>query len=259
MPSAIETRAEKSLCIRKEVHTGRSAIKIGYSNSTTQTLTPNSLPMKWTFWLIIIVTIIVILAIKYLPWWALIMVIVGGALAAKWGVQYGMKQLLLLPFKAKGQVLKGANLQVHNVQPIAMPTLVRNADTHEGEFADTRARYHQLKWYSVDVSILPTPQDKAAFPAWEPGEMVLVPPGQKIIDLESLGKVEAATIHDYQIFQDDRFTIDHDGKHLGSQRVKFTVGVQPEHQILQFRYYLELFGQIEFPDRTVPSPQLKSA
>jgi hypothetical protein len=216
--------------------------------------------MKLTFWILIVLIILAVLAIKYLPWWALIILLVGGGLGLQWAVKYGLKQAFLLPFKAKGQVLKGATAQVHNVQPTNMPTVKQNADSHPGEIADQRARYHQLKWYTVDVSIAPQPTGSAvAFPAWEPSDLVLVMPGNTVKSLESLAEAEVSTIHDYEIYQTDRFQFDHEGKHLGSQRLKFLVGIEPNVTTLQFRYYLELFGQVEFPDRTVAHPQLKPA
>jgi hypothetical protein len=216
--------------------------------------------MKLTFWILIVLIILAVLAIKYLPWWALIILLVGGGLGLQWAVKYGLKQAFLLPFKAKGQVLKGATAQVHNVQPTNMPTVKQNADSHPGEIADRRARYHQLKWYTVDVSIAPQQTGAAvAFPAWEPSDLVLVMPGKKVKSLESLADEEVSTIHDYEIYQTDRFQFDNEGKHLGSQRLKFLVGIEPNVTTLQFRYYLELFGQVEFPDRAVANPQLKSA
>jgi hypothetical protein len=216
--------------------------------------------MKLTFWILIVLIILAVLAIKYLPWWALIILLVGGGLGLQWAVKYGLKQAFLLPFKAKGQVLKGATAQVHNVQPTNMPTVKQSADRHPGAIADQRARYHQLKWYTVDVSIAPPTTDTAvAFPAWEPRDLVLVTPGKKVKSLESLAETEVSAIHDYEIYQNDRFQFDNEGKHLGSQRLKFLVGIEPNVTTLQFRYYLELFGQVEFPDRGPNNPQLKSA
>jgi hypothetical protein len=216
--------------------------------------------MKLTFWILIVLIILAVLAIKYLPWWALIILLGGGGLGLQWAVKYGLKQAFLLPFKVKGQVLKGATVQVHNVQPTPMPTVKQTTDSHPGAVADQRARYHQLKWYTVDVSIAPQPTASAVpFPAWEPSDLVLVVPGKKVKSLESLADEEVSTIHDYEIYQTNRFQSDGEGKHLGSQRLKFIVGIEPEISTLQFRYYLELFGQVEFPDRRATHPQLKPA
>jgi hypothetical protein len=215
--------------------------------------------MKYAFWILVVLVVIAILAIKYLPWWALIVILVGGALLLRWGVKLAVKQAFLLPFKAKGKVLQGAQVQVHQIQTVGMPVLTRDLDTDEADYADRRSRYHQLKWYSVDVSIFPKAQDQVPFPAWSPGEMLLVPPGSQIKDLESLANLESAEIHDYAIYRSDRFTPDHEGKHLGSQRVKFIVGIEPEVRQMQFRYYLELFGQVDFPDRVGGDRQLKFA
>jgi hypothetical protein len=215
--------------------------------------------MKYAFWILVALVVIAILAIKYLPWWALILILVGGALLLRWGAKVAVKQAFLLPFKAKGKVLQGAQVQVHQVQSVGIPVLFRDADLGEAEYADRRSRYHQLKWYSVDVSILPKAQGQVPFPAWEPGEMLLVPPGSRVTDLESLSQMESAEIHDYALYRNNDFAPDHEGKHLGAQRIKYIVGIEPEVKQLQFRYYLERFGQVEFPDRLSPDRQLKPA
>ncbi len=216
--------------------------------------------MKLTFWILIVLVILIILAIKYLPWWALIILLVSGGIAVQWGVKFGLKQAFLLPFKAKGQVLKGANVQVHHVQPTNMPTLGQSNAMDEADFSERRARYHQLKWYTVDVSILPTQAAAASpFPAWEPGDLLLVSPGSKVTSLETLANNAVSEIHDYEIYQTNRFQQDIEGKHLGSQRVRFLVGIQPGIKTLQFRYYLELLGVVDFPDHTTSHHQLKPA
>lgn len=216
--------------------------------------------MKWAFWVLVVLVIVIILAIKYLPWWALIAIIVAGALVLPWSFKLGMQQLMLLPFKAKGQVLKAATVQVHNVQPTNMPTLRQDPDMPLADFADRRERYHQLKWFIVDVSISPSQQDgDVTFPSWEPSDLMLVPPGKRVKRLESLAENEASEIHDYEIYRGSRFERDMDGKHLGAQRVRLLVGVKPGVQTLQFRYYLELFGEVAFPFTESGNPQLKPA
>ncbi|MBE9032104.1 hypothetical protein IQ266_20405 [filamentous cyanobacterium LEGE 11480] len=216
--------------------------------------------MKLAFWILVVLVILIILAIKYLPWWALIAVIVLGALTIPWALKQGMKQVLLLPFKAKGQVLKGATVQVHQVQSTNMPTLRQGSDMDVATFADLRERYHQLKWYTVDASISPVKREAdVPFSAWEPGDLMLVPPGKKVKDIEGLAENDVSEIHDYEIYETNRFQQDMEGKHLGSQRVKFLVGVQPGVQTLQFRYYLELFGEVEFPFTVNGTAQLKPA
>jgi hypothetical protein len=219
-------------------------------------------PLQLAFWILVAIVVLAILAIKYLPWWALILLLVVGALALQWGVKAAVKQAMLLPFRLKGQTLKAAQVQVHRVQGIPMPIIIEEGDA--AEYADRRARYHQLKWYSVDVSILPAPPDQAQqnpFAAWEPSELLLVKPGSTVKDLKDLEglKITSAAIHDYAIYRSTSFYMDTEGKHLGSQRLKFIVGVPPGTETLQFRYYLELFGRVEFPQGMGADRQLKPA
>lgn len=208
--------------------------------------------MKWAFWILVVLVILVVLAIKYLPWWALILLLVGGGLSLQWAVKFGLRQALLLPFKAKSKVLKNAALQVHRVQPIAMPELGRDPDMLPEVAAEKRARYHQLKWYSVDVSI--SPVQAAAdtpFTAWEPSALLLVAAGSKVNQLDDLLNNSVSAVHDYEVYTSDRFGPDLENKYLGSQRLKFRVGIESGVNMLQFRYYLEVFGTVDFPDRSL--------
>jgi hypothetical protein len=215
--------------------------------------------MKLTFWILLVLIILLILAIKYLPWWALVLLLLGGGLLLQWGVKFGLQYVMLLPFKAKGQVLKGAAVRVHNIQPTNMPTL-RQDNTDLAGFAEKRSRYHELKWYTLDVSIAPQqPESAVPFSAWEPSDLLLVAPGKKVRRLEHLADADACEIHDYEIYQADRFQVDQAGKHLGSQRLRFLVGVQPDTQQLQFRYYLELFGIVDFPNQSANHLQINPA
>jgi hypothetical protein len=69
--------------------------------------------------------------------------------------------------------------------------------------------------------------------------------------LDDLLNNSVSEIHDYEVYTGDRFGPDPEDKYLGSQRLKFRVGVEPGVSTLQFRYYLEVFGTVDFPDRAL--------
>jgi hypothetical protein len=67
-----------------------------------------------------------------------------------------LRLLMLMPFRAKGAVLKGASARVHGVSPAG---------------ASGESRKH----YLVEVTITPS-DPKGPFSLWEPGELRLVRP-----------------------------------------------------------------------------------
>jgi hypothetical protein len=89
--------------------------------------------------------------------------------------------------------------------------------------------------------------EECGFALWEPSELLLVTTDVKANDLENGFDSDNCEIHDFKIFRDDRFVEDEEGKYEGSQRLQLHIGVVPSIDRLQFRYYFELFGQINLP------------
>ena len=69
-----------------------------------------------------LLTALVVIAIRYLPWWLLLAIVVGIGLLLRYGVPFLLKQLFMLPFKAKGKALAGATIQVHSVKSAPFPS-----------------------------------------------------------------------------------------------------------------------------------------
>jgi hypothetical protein len=200
--------------------------------------------MKVLLLILFIFAASLVLAIKFLPWWASLLLLGVGILGIRWGAKHLLRRIFILPFKMKGQALAGAHAKVHGIESAPIPVL--EPDFSEDEIAE----YQQLRWYHLDVTVVP-PQPKSGFVAWEPGELLLVPPELK----EDALMGGHCIIHDFQVFIDDQFTEDNQGKYEGFQRLKLYIGVKPEIRLLSFRYYFEVFGQIEIPPHQLKSQQ----
>jgi hypothetical protein len=85
-----------------------------------------------------------VLAVRWLPWWALVLGFLLLVALGKWAIGRIVRKLMLMPFGAKGAVLKGASARVHGVSPAG---------------ASGESRKH----YLVEVTITPSdPKDHSA-------------------------------------------------------------------------------------------------
>jgi hypothetical protein len=167
-------------------------------------------------------------AIKLLPWWAILLAFIGLVVGGKFLVGRLLRKLILLPFKAKGAVLRGATARVNSVVP-AGPVSESAADRSV---------------YDLDVTITPTPSS-GPFGHWEPGELRLVRTDCKI-DLDDANDDDACQIDNVEVQQDGQFQPDEGMKYPGEQRLKLRVAIAPGTDTLKFRYYFEEFGEVRF-------------
>ncbi len=188
-----------------------------------------------------VITALVVIAIRYLPWWLLLAIVLGIGLLLRYGIPLLLKQLLTLPFRAKGQALAGATIQVHSLKPAPFPS-AKDSEQHYWD-AEDLARYQEMDWYFLDVSIAPPLNRSEGFRLWEPGELLLIPASVRGNSLESLDCDEVA-IHDYRVF-DGAFKEDMQGKYDGAKRLLLHLGAKPEVKQVVFRYYLERFGEVD--------------
>jgi hypothetical protein len=187
-----------------------------------------------------VITALVVIMIRYLPWWVLLAIVLGIGLLLRYGIPFLLKQLLMLPFRAKGQALAGATIQIHSLKPAPFPSAKDSEQSYWD--AEDLARYQEMDWYFLDVSIAPPLNRSEGFRLWEPGELLLIPASVRGNSLESLECDEVA-IHDYRVF-DGAFKPDVQGKYDGAKRLLLHLGAKPEVKQVVFRYYLERFGEI---------------
>jgi hypothetical protein len=193
------------------------------------------------------------LAFVFLPWYYLVggivvLILVGFLVLKLFGGRL-LKALFILPFKAKGAVLRGASIEVHYVVPAEPPEPPAQPGTGE---VDAEAETDEAKedatprtWYFLDVTITPNPP-KGKFTMWEPGELRLVKPEtESPEDEDNSCRIAKVQIYDGQAFQDDEGL-----KFGGPQYLRLHIGVDPAISRLRFLYYFEAFGDIAIPSAT---------
>ena len=173
-----------------------------------------------------------LLAIDFLPWWAIVGGIVFLAVLAKFFGGRILEPLFKMPFRAKGAVLRGAAAEIHSLA---------STPIEDGVAADDANR----RFFLLEVTIRPAERGGAGFRLWEPGELRLVSPGAKPEDTDK--DRELCDIQRIEIETEGRFVADEGMKYGGPQRLRLALAVAPDAGRLQFRYYFELFGMLSLP------------
>ena len=203
--------------------------------------------MKRLILLMTLVAIIVggVLAIKFLPWWALLAGAVALVPISRWVLKRTVVGLFTAPFRMKGAVLKGAAAEVHSVVPTARPALEVGAEESNGGAAAAARRYFWL-----DVTVRPTGRSEG-FQHWEPGELQLVRPESRLDPHEADEGEDACEVKRLEVQQEGSFQEDEGWKLPGPQRLRLLLAVQPGVTGLKFRYYFEEFGEVHLPAETL--------
>jgi hypothetical protein len=173
-----------------------------------------------------------VLAVRWLPWWALVLGFLLLVALGKWTIGRIVRKLMLMPFRAKGAILKGAAARVHGV-------------SSAGASGEPRERY------LVEVTITPS-DPKGPFSLWEPGELRLVRPESVLrpYSNEPDDEDNACTITRIQIEDEGQWKDDEGMKYGGAHRLRLHLAAQHGVQKLKFRYYFEEFGNITLPHET---------
>lgn len=185
---------------------------------------------------LLVVLVALAAAVKFLPWWALLVGLVLLVALLKLLGGRILEAVFKAPFKVKGKTLRGATAVVHSVEPAAPPA------ASEDEDPEPDAGDGEGSWFTIDVTIQPVPND-GPFPVWEPGELVLAPPDARPDDTDE----DVGHVHNLEIFQDGQWAADEACKYPGEQRLRLLVKVRPGVTQARFRYYFELFGDVRLP------------
>src|SRR6185369_13953094 len=159
-------------------------------------------------------------AVKYLPWWGSVLMFVGLILVGKFVVKHLLKKLIVLPFKAKGAVLRGATAQIHSVTAVAPPAPGEAAGDTEA-LADPDQAAGPRNYYQLDVTI--TPRDATGnFTHWEPGELRLARPESRV-GVEDETDDGSCAVRSLQVEEEGQFKPDEGMKYPGPQRLRMTL------------------------------------
>jgi len=182
-----------------------------------------------------------IVAVKLLPWWAtagglLLIAVLGKLFAGRL-----MTSALSAPFRAKGKVLAGATVEVHEVVAASPPQPERPDGDHEDDDDDVTVATAD-RWFQIDLTVHPKPA-AGPFTLWEPGELELVD-ARTVSDEPGDG---AVAITELDLFRDGAFQEDQGEKVPSPQRLRLKTGVPKDVARLKLRYYFETLGQIPLP------------
>ena len=211
---------------------------------------------------LVVLVVAGVLAVRWLPWWGIILAAVVIVIVGKIVVGRIVRRLFLAPFRAKGAVLKGATADVHQVSVTEAPVgqsagnSSPDADGDDGEAEEAAAtsvetaaaRHH----YLLEVTISPQAAT-GPFGHWEPGELRLVRPESQLRPEsdEPADDDDACEISGIQINEESAWKDDEGMKFAGAQRLRMRIAVLPGVQRLKFRYYFEEFGVVELPSTGV--------
>lgn len=199
---------------------------------------------------------ILVAAVRYLPWWGILLTLAGEALALYLGFKFAFQRLLtavfMIPFKAKGAVLKGATIEVHSIEAAEAPPALQD-ESPEDEDEDPKSEsprppapprvYHRL-----DVTITPRPPTGRGFQFWEPGDLTLMPAKAEVSFESDDDNDDTADLAEVEVFQDGQFGPNEGTKYFGPQRLRILFGLAPgAPERLKFRYYFETFGEFTMP------------
>jgi hypothetical protein len=203
--------------------------------------------------LLLVLVVLLIVAFKLLPWYVLVGLVVVLALSAKFLGRWLVFQLFLMPFKAKGSVLRGATATVHSVEPAPPPPremLGYDPDVPEEEGEEAVEEEEEpprpalpREWYWLTVTIAPQPK-VGGFQHWEPGELRLILPETRPM---SDDEDDTCEVHDIEIEEEGVFRNDEGYKIHGTHKLRMRLAVRPGTPRLRFMYYFETFGNVELP------------
>jgi len=211
--------------------------------------------MRWLTVIFILVLIGVVAAIKYLPWWALIILFVVPLLTWKY-IAAGILALYMRKVAGElGKALAGAEVEVHSLEAVAAPTaddlkaMLQDEDEGDGdEYEDDAPEPDAApdedpsawRWYELDVSITPRPpasEDENS--GWSVGGLMLAVPDTKWGEFD--GQCLVAQV---ERMEDGRFTPAMNWQAYGPERVRLLVGVRPGTSQVALQYMTEQLGDV---------------
>jgi hypothetical protein len=179
-----------------------------------------------------------IAALKLLPWWAGVALVVGLALTLKLAAGRLLKGILIGAFRAKSAALKGAWATLHGAARAEppKPDADGEVDLEEGESQGP------LGWVHLDMTVH-VPEDnaqKTPFQLWDPHELILVPvdarPGPDFEDEQKLGRIAGVEV------MENGNWVTVEGKLAGTQRVRIHAGMKAGVDTFKLRYYFEILS-----------------
>lgn len=209
--------------------------------------------MQWLAIILVVVLVGLVVAIKYLPWWGIVILFAVPLLTWKW---IAAAILTLYVRRVAGDLAKalvGATVEVHSFKAVPPPDrdkleamLSEDDDEEDKEFAESiKDAPDELPterdWYELEATITPKPWPKEDEndPGWPPGSLMLIAPGGGWGEIDDVCLIARAEMKfEGRMQPAGRLNA------YGSNRVRFLFGVKPGTRKLIFNYMTEKFGPV---------------
>ena len=190
----------------------------------------------------------VVAALKVVPWWAGVGLVVALGASAKFLIGRVFRNAALGLFETKSAVLRGASARLHAITeaPEPKPDFGDDFDFEGDDDGDALEALPRV-WRYVDVTVEVPEHDGSsdcamAMTMWEPDELMIVDPSArsgKAKDLEGFDD-EVGDVHQVHVMQGGNWVPLEGDKVVGSQRLRLHVGVKPGVDGFKLRYYFEV-------------------
>jgi hypothetical protein len=204
--------------------------------------------------ILILIAVLCSLAIKFLPWYVTLGLVVLFVLSFKFLGGKIVHWLFMLPFRAKGAILHNATVVVHSLEPTDAPPpreMDAGDEDEEGEEDEEEVKEDAVPegprdYFRLDVTITPQPS-KGPYQTWEIGDLMLVAPDYEPMSDDG----DECRVEGVEVESNGQFHPDEGYKLPGPQRLRLLLAVKPGTKKLVFHYYLETFGEVVFPAKKV--------
>lgn len=150
----------------------------------------------------------------------------------------GNKAAQLQGFLSAGDVLKGAETEVHSVTPAAAPPDEPDAEVDDPD--PHFARESPLTWYHVDLTLRP----QSAEASYEPCGFILTGPDSTSGPAGQDNDSDWGEIYEVQVWNGQAWQDAGTAPLTGQQRLRLHLGVPEGVRKARLRYHFETFGEV---------------
>jgi hypothetical protein len=195
-----------------------------------------------------------------LPWWgslAVLAALAGVAYALGWYFRYRFHQITREAVVDAGAALKGAEVTVHSVTAVPLPSssspydISRDDEDFVEGVDDEPWDDDGVNYYAIEATITPT----SPTAAWDPTALTLVPADYVPDDAVELSE-QLCPLHSAEIFVNGAFRPAPERDIRGPQRLRMVFAVHDGLRAVKFALFVTYFGHVDLP---APLPKSQKA
>lgn len=174
-------------------------------------------------------------AVKTWGWPAIAVLLLLGVLAV-WAIKRAFRRIILLPFKAKGAVLRDAQVKVNAFRVLG------KAPPDEDETGSEPGFLIEL-----DLTVNPKTESGAGpFQLWEPHSLQLYPAGSRFNPQSDESEDSLGDLKSFQVWHEGHWVPAEGDRLAGAQRLLCQYRLTRPARAAALRYYLEDLGELRF-------------